>query len=195
MDGWDTFAVNSFLWERLPPAVGHAMGRIDPQPAGWRAAGAEVSREGPQSMCCVFEVQLDLGWRTTDVRLSCWADEVRERRLSVDADGGWWQDDAPRADLAGCVDVDISATPLTNTFPLRRLGALSPGESTTLAVAWVDVPTLEVHRVDQTYTRLTGADRSGPGTWEYSDPLHGRFRLTVDNQGIVVDYEAFATRV
>lgn len=56
-------------------------------------------------------------------------------------------------------------------------------------MAWVDVPSLGVTRVDQTYRRL--ADR----TWEYSDPTHGAFGLTVDDAGLVRDYEGFARRL
>ena len=96
-------------------------------------------------------------------------------------------------DLDGCVDVDIAATPLTNTFPIRRLAHLAVGEAATSAVAWVDVPALDVTRVEQTYERLP--DRDGLAAWRYSDPLHGAFVLTVDDEGLVVDYEGFARRI
>ena len=56
-------------------------------------------------------------------------------------------------------------------------------------MAWVDVPALGVVRVDQTYRRV------GPRRWEYSDDAHGTFVLTVDDDGLVVDYTGMATRV
>lgn len=59
----------------------------------------------------------------------------------------------------------------------------------TSPVAWVDVPELGVTRVEQTYRRL------GPLRWAYADPAHGAFELTVDDDGLVVDYTGFATRV
>ena len=43
----------------------------------------------------------------------------------------------------GCIDVDIRATPFTNTLPIRRL-ALQPGESRDLRMAFIDVPGLDV---------------------------------------------------
>jgi uncharacterized protein len=46
-----------------------------------------------------------------------------------------------------------------------------------------------VVRVDQTYRRV------GPRRWEYSDDAHGTFVLTVDDDGLVVDYTGMATRV
>jgi len=85
------------------------------------------------------------------------------------------------------VDVDVAATPLTNTFPIRRLAHLAVGRSVTSTVAWVDVPALGVTRVEQTYQRLE--DRDELAAWRYSDPTHGGFVLTVDTEGLVVDYE------
>jgi hypothetical protein len=50
-----------------------------------------------------------------------------------------------------------------------------------------------VTRVDQTYERL--GDQDGQARWRYSDPLHGAFVLTVDAEGLVVDYAGFARRI
>jgi len=114
-----------------------------------------------------------------------------QRQLKV-SDGHWTVDGAARPDLDGCVDVDVAATPLTNTFPIRRLAHLAVGRSVTSAVAWVDVPALGVTRVEQTYERLE--DRDELAAWRYSDPTQGGFVLTVDTEGLVVDYKGFARR-
>ena len=87
------------------------------------------------------------------------------------------------------MDVDVAATPLTNTFPIRRFADLAVGESRTTPVAWVEVPSLRVLRVEQTYERL------GSRTWRYSDPQHGAFVLEVDSDGVVDRYERFAVRI
>ena len=116
-------------------------------------------------------------WRAKDV--SYQADEARE----------WWRDDYPLPDLNGCVHIDVAATPLTNTFPIRRFASLGIAEHRTTPVAWVEVPTLHVTRVEQTYRRLA------PDRWEYSDPTHGAFELSIDDDGFVSDYEGFASRV
>ena len=49
----------------------------------------------------------------------------------------------PSADVLALaqIDVDISATPFTNTLPIRRLG-LQPGEFAELDVAFVDAPAM-----------------------------------------------------
>ncbi len=107
----------------------------------------------------------------------------------ADADRRWSRDGSRAPDLDGCTDIDIAATPLTNTFPINRLAGLAVGASVTSSVTWVDVPELGATRVDQTYRRLA------PRRWEYSDQRHGAFELSVDDDGLVVDYTGFATRV
>jgi hypothetical protein len=109
--------------------------------------------------------------------------------LTADGSRRWWLDGARVPALDGCVDVDVAATPLTNTFPINRLASLAVGDSVTFAVAWVDVPALQVLRVEQTYRRLARL------RWEYSDRAHGAFELTVDEEGLVVEYTGFAVRV
>lgn len=128
---------------------------------------------------------MDEDWLTRAVEVSAISRSgTSQVALRVDPGGGWWRDGHLDDELAGCVDVDIAATPLTNTFPIRRLAALALGEERTSPVAWVEVPALHVTRVEQTYRRL------GDNRWQYSDP-----RLFVDDQGFVTDYEGFARRV
>jgi len=107
----------------------------------------------------------------------------------------WKVNGRRRRDLDGCEDLDVAATPLTNTFPIRRLG-LAVGLERTIRVAWLDVPSLRVIPVEQTYRRL-GPVEAQPGVeaWEYSDPAHGSHRLTVDEDGLVIDYEGLAERI
>jgi hypothetical protein len=81
--------------------------------------------------------------------------------LRSDGDGRWWKETGePLAALAGCLDVDFSATPFTNTLPIRRLG-LQPGESTEIAVVYIDAPSLDVVSIRQRYTCLDRDASSG----------------------------------
>lgn len=185
------------MWERVPPSVGHSCARLASDGTGWRAHGAEVLRDPDIPVACCFEVRLDEAWVTTAATVEAFSGDVARLDIRVD-DGAdrarrWWLDGELRPDLDGCIDIDVAATPLTNTFPIRRLQHLAPGDSVTSPVAWVEVPELRVHRVNQTYRRLD--DVNGTQAWEYSDPLHGAFRLTVDSDGLVLDYEGFARRL
>jgi hypothetical protein len=177
-------------WRRIDQSDGHSMARVERVEAGWMCHAAEVLASPAETVACTFTVRLDEHWRTQEVGVNAVSVEgANSLSLRADEARNWWSDGHPMPDLKGCIDVDVAATPLTNTFPIRRLASLSVSEQRTTPVAWVDVPTLQVLKVQQTYRRL------GPDRWEYSDPTHGAFELVVDDHGFVIDYERFATRV
>lgn len=181
-------------WERMDESSGSSMGRVERTPEGWRCHGAEVLTGPRELLSCWFRVDLDDGWVTRDVVVGAVGpDGERSLLLTADDERRWHVDGRHDHDLDGCVDVDVAATPLTNTFPIRRLRGLDVGDEVTTPIAWVDVPTLHVTRVEQTYRRLP--DRDGLAAWVYRDPRHGPFLLTVDQDGLVVSYEGFARRV
>lgn len=126
-----------------------------------------------------------------------WCPEWRVRRLLVDVLGGrtvellsdgygTWEG---RTELEGCVDVDLSATPFTNTLPIRRL-RLSVRETRDLRTVYVRAPDLSVSVDPQRYTRLA------PRTYRY-ESLDSDFcrELTVDSHGLVVDFPDMFRRV
>ncbi len=180
-------------WERADDHAGHSLARREALADGWLFHGSEVL-VGEDTLACWFRVRLDAAWMTREVQVVSLS-ATGERRLDLVADERrvWTVDGRHDPALDGCVDVDVAATPLTNTFPIRRLSGIRLDSPVTTPVAWVDVPALAVSRVDQTYERLgpVGAHQR----WRYSDPLHGAFVLDVDHDGLVVDYEGFARRV
>jgi hypothetical protein len=95
--------------------------------------------------------------------------------------------------LAGCTQIDIRATPFTNTLPIRGLD-LQPEVETPLQVAYIPIPRLEALAVRQSYTRLDPADP--PARFRYRS-LDSGFTadLLVDGQGLVVDYPGIWRRV
>ncbi|WP_336031363.1 putative glycolipid-binding domain-containing protein [Geodermatophilus sp. FMUSA9-8] len=177
-------------WRRADEDAGHSLARVERRPGGWLFHGTEVLA-GPETLlACSFRVEVDDAWATRSVEVTA-VSAAGERRLVLAAgdDRRWTRDGEPDPALDGCVDVDVAATPLTNTLPIRRLAGLAAGEEVVTPVAWVDVPALGVTRVDQTYRRL------GERSWRYSDDAHGAFELTVDDDGLVVDYTGMSTRV
>lgn len=178
-----------YAWQRDDESDGHSLGSVRPTDTGWLVHGTEVLI-GADTLACWFRVDLDRGWVTRAVHVRAFSDRG-ETTLDLEADAArrWTMDGMEQRHLEGCVDVDIAATPLTNTFPICRLATLEVGESRTAPVAWVNVPALLVSRVEQTYRRL------GERRWEYSDPTHGAFVLEVDTAGVVETYQGFAVRV
>ncbi len=103
-----------------------------------------------------YEVRCDTSWSARAVRVSApGLDPVTPVvDLLADGEGNWTTRSGESVPgLEGCVDVDISATPFTNTLPIRRLG-LAPGESADLSVAYVDIDEMRAWREEQRYTRL-----------------------------------------
>jgi hypothetical protein len=130
-----------------------------------------------------YEIECDAAWRTRAVRVRAnqGADD-RSLTLEVRPDGRWVVDTRDRPDLQGCVDVDLGFSPSTNTLPIRRL-PMQVQQSRTIAVAWVEFPSLVVHRVEQRYTRIS------EGTYRYDNlPTGFVAELTVDLHGLVISY-------
>jgi hypothetical protein len=117
-------------------------------------------------------------------------------RLDLNSDGeGHWVDSAGGAilDLDGCIDVDISTTPFTNTLPIRRL-RLQSGQSADLPMVYIFVPTFQISRTMQRYTCL----ESGPegSSYRFEDIESGyNVVLPVDASGVVLDYPELFGRV
>ncbi|MFO7274764.1 MAG: putative glycolipid-binding domain-containing protein [Bacillota bacterium] len=134
-----------------------------------------------------YRLELDPAWQVLRVAVQAGDRELRLRR---DPDGTWHDGrGAPLPDLAGCIDVDISVTPFTNTLPIRRL-QLAPGQSAEIRVAYIQVPELLVRPVRQRYTN------TGGGRYRY-EALETGFTtlLSVDDDGLVLEYPGCFRRV
>ncbi|AAZ57032.1 putative glycolipid-binding domain-containing protein [Thermobifida fusca] len=180
------------VWSRLDVAEGLCVGTLITERCGFRLEAGEVVAGARERYSCRFSVSTDLAWHTRTARVDV-IDAQGARVLElVNRSGQWTVNGEAAPELDGCVDVDVAAAPLTNTLPIRRLG-LAPGEHRDIHVAWVDVPTLKVIRMRQRYTRLPSAE--GLDRYQYRDSGYGTFDLTVDRNGIVVDYEHLVRRI
>jgi uncharacterized protein len=158
-------------------------------PDGYRAQGRMAGVYEGQPARASYRLELDAGWRVRRLAAAWVAPDATHRlRLHRDAAGAWHDQNGPRPDLAGCVDVDMVWTPLTNTLPIRRLG-LAAGEHREISVAYITPPALTVAPDGQRYTRL------GPYRWRF-DSLDSAFtaEITVDGDGLVIDYSTLFRR-
>jgi hypothetical protein len=139
-----------------------------------------------------YRVELDPDWSVRRVSLTVAKAGEPARSLELVSDGrGHWQDrhGTVLPDVDQCIDIDISATPFTNTLPIRRLG-LQPDQVAPILVLFIHVPTLEVEPAAQRYTGLA------PGLVRYeSSGTDFRRDLTVDDDGLVIEYPGLFTRV
>lgn len=134
---------------------------------------------------------LDSDWRAQCVTVERWNSQGHGVLRLERAGTGWRVDGAPRADLEGAEEPDLSVTPFCNTLPIRRTPEVA-GESLPLDTAFIDGPALTVARSSQRY------DRQGPGRLRYVDlGLSRGFQadLVVDDAGLVLRYEHLFERV
>ncbi|HEX8720568.1 MAG TPA: putative glycolipid-binding domain-containing protein [Pyrinomonadaceae bacterium] len=157
------------------------------------ADGVVLGLEDGAAFRLRYAVRCDSRWRVRRVEIS-FVGDGRGLSLTADGEGRWFDAGGAAAPtLGGCVDVDIAATPLTNTLPIRRL-ALKRGESADIKVAYITVPDLRIAPDEQRYTCLeTGA---GGGTYRFEQKGTGfTATIQVDADGLVEDYPGLFKRV
>jgi uncharacterized protein len=141
-----------------------------------------------------YEVRCDVGWRVRAVRIDVPGSELPGVELLSEGQGTWTTPDGQTvSELRGCIDVDISVTPFTNTLPIRRLG-LAPTETAELSVAYFEGTALQAWPEPQRYTCLEKSSRGG--LYRFLS-LDGGFTadLPVDTDGLVLDYPGLFKRV
>lgn len=151
-----------------------------------------VAEDGPFQLR--YHMRGDAGWRLREVRIA--PVHGVEPALHLASDGaGRWFDAAGAAlpELDGCLDADLTATPFTNTLPIRRL-RLAPGEAATLRMVYIVAPELRVMLERQRYTCLEQTAAGGRYRYESLDTGFTA-ELPVDADGLITDYPALFTRV
>jgi len=169
--------------------------RLSIDQAGIAAESVVVGTRDAEPFRIYYEVECDDSWQTERIHVSTLGRTSRSMTLRADGEGTWLDEEGGELlGLSGGVDVDISATPFTNTLPIQRL-PLSAGESTELTVAYVSIPDLDLDTDAQRYTCLDPVDEDG-GRFRY-DAVDGDFtaELVVDPDGLVVDYSDLFTRI
>ena len=109
-------------------------------------------------------------------------------KLESDGKGNWKGNVANISELKGCIDVDISLTPFTNTLPINRLN-LGQNSSSEIQVVYCDLLEGRIVPVTQKYTCLSKAK------YHYQNvPNDFEAIIDVDESGFVVDYPALFVR-
>ncbi len=142
-----------------------------------------------------YQIRVDTSWTVREVDIDLWGPEHRRLKLRSDGQGGWGDEDGANAlrELTGCIDIDLTATPFTNTLPIRRLD-LKPGDAAEIKVVYIRVPELSIEAVAQRYTCL---EQRGTGARYRYEGLATGFRaeIDVDETGIVLDYPDIFRRI
>jgi hypothetical protein len=176
-------------WEG--PGLEHL--RLLTSDGGVVANGMVIGLEAGLPFRIGYEVHCDERWRVREVRAAAPDSGRPVLELLTDGEGHWKRGGGePIPELDGCIDIDISATPFTNTLPIRRLG-LMPGESTDVDVAYIRVPELLVGPERQRYGCLE--EQTDGGLYRFEAlPSGFNAELPVDAEGLVIDYPGLFRR-
>ena len=183
----DEVLVRTVLWRRLDVA-GLEEFRLRESAGGPRLEGTILLAQDAAPLRVDYEIVCTPEWHTRAVRVAC-VHRGAERRLELAVDGGVWRrggEELPA--LAGCLDVDLSLTPATNTLSLRRLD-LAVGAAAQVTAAWVLFPELTVQPLAQVYTR------AAPGLLRYESATGFKTEVELDKLDLVVRYPPFWERV
>lgn len=141
-----------------------------------------------------YHVRCDAGWRVRSVEARIEGEGAASRSLTADAAGNWRDETGRLLDhLAGCLDVDIMATPFTNTLPIRRLN-MAVGQCQEIAVVYIKIPDLRIERAAQRYTFLAREEENSRYLYEGLD-TDFKAELLVDEAGLVIDYQDLWERI
>jgi hypothetical protein len=152
-----------------------------------RIAGVAIGAIDGRAFGLDYRLVLDQVWQVREASVT--TASGLSLGLEGDGRGGWRVNGEPAPRLRGCIDIDLQATPFTNTLPIRRL-ALETGESDTISVVYINVPSLEIERLSQRYTALEAGRLyrfQGLDTGFQAD-------LPVDADGLVLDYPGLFRR-
>jgi uncharacterized protein len=143
---------------------------LDVTADGVLARGALIGEREGTRYGAFYEVELTPGWvfRSISIR------RTDGRGLTLRSTDGVWTDGDGRAlpKLDGCIDIDLSGSPFTNTLPVRRV-AFETGTPRHFSMAWIPLDSLSAFADRQIYTRL------GEGRFRYQSG-DGSFERVID---------------
>lgn len=120
-----------------------------------------------------------------------------EQQISVGRteDGMWLIDHgkgAERDEFDGAIDVDVAGALTFSSLPIRRLGLHREAGEHELPVIYISMPDLSVSLLRQTYRTVSISDDGA--VINYTD-WNRTADITVDREGVPIDYPGIAYRV
>ncbi len=183
----------NIVWSRLDePGMEHL--HLTEEQHGFTANGLILAVKENIPYRIRYTIHCDTSWHVHEVHIEAFDSHLPQIHLKSDGKGHWTTGTHERiALLDGCIDVDISATPFTNTIAMQRLG-LAVGEVAEIAVAYINVPTMQVTAVKQRYTYVESNDDGEH--YQYAGyPSGYQAKLVVDRDKLVIAYPDLFMRV
>lgn len=177
-------------WRHEGARAGFEVSFFSVDDGGPRVEGTTTATEDGRSWIVDYVIQLDESWLTRSARIvGRSGGSTVVTVIEADGLGNWRVDGVAAPRLRGCLDLDLEASAMTNTFPVHRL-RLPAEQAVAAPAAYVRAVGLTVDRLEQTYSR------SGQGHYDYAAPAFDfACRLVYDQYGLIIDYPGIATRI
>lgn len=155
----------------------------------WTARGVVIGARAGKSYGVGYKLVCDAQWGVRWLELAT----TEGLRLELRSDGlGRWTDSGGSwlPEFDGCIDVDLSGTPFTNTLPIRRL-SWTEGRPVELAMLYVPFDSFTPMIDRQRYTCL----RQGRLFLYEAADASFKALLPIDEDGLVLDYPELFERI
>lgn len=175
----------SIVWRRLDKP-GHEFARLYSGDSGWCLEGTAVFIHDRQPCRLDYELKCNSEWETLEGQVAGWVGAAEiNTKISVDANRRWSLNGQEFPQAAGCIDIDLNFSPLTNLLPIRRLN-LNIAEKAEVRAAWLKFPDFVIEPLEQSYHRIDAE------TYRY-ESAGGQFvaDLKVNENGFVTHYPNF----
>src|SRR5215472_7910144 len=175
--------IRRVIWSSTSPP-GTELCMLRKEERGWSLKGSIGRRFTEGRGAIVYQIRVSDDWRTRDVHVEQLLEgdfKVLDIRVLR---GRWLVRGAVDPNLDGCVDVDLEASPATNTLPIRR-SRLPRGGKVVVKAAWVRFPSLKVVPLEQSY------ENQGERKYIYRSGNSFQADLNIDRYGLVVRYGSY----
>jgi hypothetical protein len=169
-------------WRRLDEP-GLEIFRLVSDAAGYRATSG-VTFGGKQPFALRYDWSMDSSWQTRTARIDVMSDDGN-RSLEITRSGlaSWRVNGETRADLDGCDELDLSATPFCNSLAIPRMR----GATGELMALYIEAPELSIAPARQRYEHLAGRK------WRFTFlPTGFVAGIQFDEDNLVALYEGLA---
>jgi hypothetical protein len=136
-----------------------------------------------------YEVVLSKGWIISDFTIKAWlSNSEQSLHLRHNGNGKWFNNDKELKQLEGCLDIDISLTPFTNSLPVNRIKP-ALNHKTKIEVVYIDVLHFGATRECQYYTKLDD------NTYRFHNDRDFTADIVLDESNLVVHYPGLFERL
>lgn len=136
-----------------------------------------------------YQMTLNHSWKITKVHII--DKNGPSLQLTSTGTGVWYDHHGVKLDyLNGAIDIDISATPFSNSLPIKR-HTWDPGQKREIDMIYVSIPSLDVQKVKQTYTYIERENEDRVFHFQHKEFTSF---ISVDENGYVTEYPGLFTR-